>query len=113
MKIEKGQRAKLWEVIEVEGKNSLRGILSTPEGEDVNGERKWSQWVCRFVGKAYEKCNTLEEIQGAGEWISLTSSKVECGYNKETNKGWTTVIIFDFEPSQKEESKAPGKFSKK
>lgn len=74
-------------------KNTVRATISTHEGEDTNGESRYSSWYARFVGDAYKKALKLKNK----DRIDITSAKIENNYNKDTEKLYVTVTVFDFD----------------
>ena len=94
MQIAKGQEATVFNVEESKRrKNTYFANISTFEGKDSNGNSVYSSWRTQFVSKAYEKAGNLKDK----DRIVLTSAKVENNYNKETEKLYDTVTVFDFE----------------
>lgn len=73
-------------------KNTVQANISTYEGEGPDEERRYSSWFTRFVGKAYEKALGLNDK----DKIIIKSAKIENSYNKETEKLYVTVTVFDF-----------------
>lgn len=57
-------------------------------------EGNWSNMYFngKFVGKAFEKSLQLSDK----DRITITSGKVETSYNKDTQKSYTSVVVFDF-----------------
>lgn len=99
MQISKDQRARVFDVAENEGrKNTYTANLSTYEGKDKDDKSVYSSWRANFVSKAYEKAKDLKEK----DEIVLTNAKVENSYNKDKEKLYVTITVFDFEKSEKE-----------
>lgn len=74
-------------------KNTVRATISTYEGEDADQGKKYSSWYARFVGDAYKKAIKLKNK----DKIDITSAKIENSYNKDTEKLYVTVTVFDFD----------------
>lgn len=94
MKIMNDQLATVFEPKESENrKNTIAANISTYEGKDKDEKPIYSSWRGYFVGDAYEKAKSLKDK----DRIVLTNSKIENNYNKEKEKLFVTLIIFDFE----------------
>lgn len=52
-----------------------------------------SNWLCKFVGKAKEEALKLEER----DRIIIKSAQIDSVYNKDTQKTFTGVTVFEFE----------------
>lgn len=50
-------------------------------------------WKARFVGKAFGKAKELKDK----DKIEITNGIIENNYDKEKDKLWVTVTIFEFE----------------
>lgn len=66
--------------------------LSTPK---LNKDNTYSYmyWKARFVGKAYENAKDLKDK----DRIEITNGIIENNYDKEKEKLWVTVTIFEFD----------------
>lgn len=73
------------------------GRISTSE-KDNREEGKWinSNWFVRFVGKAKEKAEHLQER----DRITVLSGKLSNVYDKEKDKTYFNYVIFDFAMSE-------------
>lgn len=92
----KEQTVMVWDVKEAENvKNTVNANISTSKvvknGESE--ERKYMSWQTKFVGKAYEPAKELKDK----DIIKIKEAGVENYYNKESEKLYVTLIIFDFE----------------
>jgi len=63
-------------------------------GEE-NGQNKYEfeSWNARFVGKAKEKAEQLEDKTS----VMLTEWSIRCPYNKEKKRSYPYIMIMDFE----------------
>ena len=73
-------------------KNTVNANLSTYEGTDKEDKPIYSSWRTNFVGKAFDKAKNLKEK----DKILLLNAKVENNYNKEQDKLYVTLTVFDF-----------------
>lgn len=79
--------AKVWKV---ERKENYIALNISTGDKQQDGTYKNSSWNARLVGKA-------KDIQvNEGDRIEIKSAKIENIYDKETNKNWLNIIIFDF-----------------
>ncbi len=78
---------------EAKRKNTVIANISTYEGKDQEGNNRYCSWKARFVGDAYEPALNLEDK----DKIEITSGKIENNYNKEQEKLYVVVTVFDFE----------------
>lgn len=93
MKIDKDQKAKVFDVeVSEKRKNTVTANLSTYEGKDKDDNAVYSSWRANFVGGAYEKAKSLS----AKDEITLLDAKVENSYNKEKERLYVTITVFDF-----------------
>lgn len=74
-------------------KNTVVANLSTLEGKDQDDKNKYCSWRTFFVGNAYEKALVLEDK----DRIFVTEAKIENFYNKEQEKNYVQVTVFDFD----------------
>ena len=72
-------------------KNTVFANLSTGEKKD-DGTYENMYWKGRFVGKAYEMAKSLKDA----DKIDIVSGLIENNFNKETEKAYYTVVIFEF-----------------
>lgn len=93
MKLAKNKATVFNPVKDENRKNTVRATIGTYEGEDQNGEARYSNWSARFVNKAFEKALGLNDKAS----ISITDSKIERFYDKEKDTAYVNVIIFDFD----------------
>ena len=77
-------------------KNTVLANISTYEGKDQEGNSQYCSWRARFVGSAYERALGLEDK----DRIVIKSGKIENNYNKEQERLYVTVTIFDFEDDE-------------
>lgn len=54
-------------------------------------------WRARFVGKAFDKAKKLKDK----DKIEITNGIIENNYDKEKDKLWVTVTIFEFKKMKK------------
>lgn len=78
--------------------NTVEATLSTSKKvtKDGNDSREYMSWKARFVGQAFEKAKELKDK----DIVKILSGTVENFYNKEKEKSYVTVIIFDFEKKE-------------
>ena len=94
MQISNRETATVFNITEAENrKNTVKANLSTYEGKDKDNKAVYSSWRTYFVGEAYEKAKELKEK----DKILLINAKVENDYNKEQEKLYVTLTVFDFE----------------
>lgn len=74
-------------------KNTIIANISTYEGKDQNDKNQYCSWRARFVSDAYEKALGLKDK----DRIIITKGKVENNYNKEQERLYVHVTIFDFD----------------
>jgi len=80
--------AKVWKVEKKENYTAFN--ISTSDKQKDNTYKN-SNWNCRAVGKA-------KDIDvNANDRIIITQAKIENIYDKEKNKSWLNIIVFDFE----------------
>ena len=82
---------KIWDIQQKEKYKLVK--TSTSESYELDGEKKYknSSWFCKFVGKANEKELNVNDM------IKVTSGKIENVWDKEKERSWLNIIIFDFE----------------
>lgn len=78
---------------EAKRKNTVIANISTYEGKDQNGNNRYCAWKARFVGDAYEPALNLVDK----DRIVITIGKIENNYNKEQEKLYVVVTVFEFE----------------
>lgn len=99
MDISTKQEVRVFEVKESgRRKNTMLANLSSYEGKDKDDKAIYSSWRASFVSEAYNKAKELNDK----DIIILTKAKVENQYNKDTEKNYTTVVVFDFDLKEKE-----------
>lgn len=74
-------------------KNTVIANISTYEGKDQEDNNRYCSWKARFVGDAFEPALNLADK----DKIVITSGKIENNYNKEQERLYVIVTIFDFE----------------
>ncbi len=74
-------------------KNTVLADISTYEGNDQEGNPRYSSWNCKFVGSGFELAKTLEDRNK----ILIKRGKVENTYNKEQEKLYVNVTVFEFD----------------
>lgn len=100
MNISSKQEARVFDVKKAENrKNTVLARISTYEGKTKDEKAKYSSWNTSFVGDAYDKATELENK----DKIILTNAKVENNYDKEKEKLYLNVTIFDFELLEEDE----------
>ena len=77
-------------------KNTVVANISTLEGKDQDGKYQYCSWRANFVGDAYAKALGLTDK----DRIVITSGKIENFYNKEKEKNYTIVTVFEFEEDE-------------
>lgn len=99
MEISKKQEARVFSIKEAENrKNTIWANVSTYEGKTQDEKYKYSSWNTSFVGGAYEKAKELQEKDA----IILTKAKIENTYDKEKDKLYVNLTVFDFEKKEDE-----------
>ena len=81
---------KIWKV-ETKEKYVVANTSSGDKQQD--GTYKNSNWSVRFVGKCFESAKGLEE----GDSIIVKSAKIENIWDKQKERNWLNLIVFDFE----------------
>lgn len=92
----KEQTVMVWDVKEAEKvKNTMEANVSTSKilRNGDTEERKYMSWATKFVGKAYEPAKNLKDK----DIIKIKEAGIENYYNKESEKLYVTLVIFDFE----------------
>lgn len=74
-------------------KNTITATISTYEGKNQDGSRKYCSWYTHFVGRAYETAVNLKDK----DKIIVTNANIENQYNKEQERLYITLTVFDFE----------------
>ena len=101
LQLKEGQRVTVWEPHEATKiKNTIEANISSAKKDQVDNWKYYS-WNDKFVGQAYKKAADLAEK----DRIELKEAAIENYYNKEKQKLYVTVVIFDFEKVEKEERK--------
>lgn len=100
MDIKSGQEARVFEVKESDKrKNTVRANVSTYEGKGQDDKSRYSGWNSYFVGDAYEKAKSLRDK----DQIVLKRAKVENFFDKEKNRLYVNLTIFDFDMKDEKE----------
>lgn len=86
----KDQYATYWGTQEEKERYATVKISTGDKQQD--GSYVNTNWFARFVGKAFEKLDQLENK----DKIRITG-KVSNPYNKETKKSYLNLVVFDFE----------------
>lgn len=97
MDIKKDAEARVFSFKDEEGKKRT-AFLSTYEGKDKEDNAKYSSWPTRFVGSAYDKAAGLKDK----DVILLSNAKIESTYNKDTEKTYINLVVFDFEMKEED-----------
>ena len=82
---------KVWKV---EKKEKYTALSCSTSDKQQDGNYKNSNWNVRLVGKA----NDVEVAEG--DKIVVKSGKVENIWDKENNKNWLNVIVFELETDE-------------
>ena len=99
MQISNDVKARVFDIAESEKrKNTVTANISTYEGKDKDDKAVYSSWRANFVGDAFGKAKDLSEK----DLIVLTNAKVESSFNKEKERLYVTVTVFDFEKAKDE-----------
>lgn len=75
----------------------IANISSSTKKSDDTWENM--SWYSKFVGDAFEKSKELNDK----DRIKITKGAVENNYNKDQQKTYVRVIVFDFEKLEKTE----------
>lgn len=79
-------------VFEIEDKGKYCMVnLSTPK-KNKDDTYSYMYWKGKFVGKSYEKAKKLKDR----DKIEITNGIIENNYDKENEKLWVIVTIFEF-----------------
>jgi len=82
--------ATVWEP-KVEEKFVQANISTSRKNQDETYTNM--SWRARFVGKSFEKAQELTDKTR----IKINSAICENNYDKDNNRLWVTVVVFDFE----------------
>ncbi|MBS6799175.1 MAG: hypothetical protein KH297_04755 [Firmicutes bacterium] len=94
MDISNKQRVKVIHIKHVpKRKNICEVLISSYEGTDKQGRKKYSKWKCSFVGNAFIQAWRLRE----GDDIVLIRAKIERIFSKEMKKNYVNIIVYDFD----------------
>ena len=85
--------ATVWKV-EDKGKY-CSGRISTSKKDKRTGNYVNSNWQIRFIGHSFEPAKALKEK----DKITITNGFIENIWDKENNRNWLTLVVFDFEYS--------------
>ena len=77
-------------------KNTVFANLSTSEKKE-DGTYENMYWKAKFVGKAYEAAKKLKDA----DKVNILSGLIKNNFDKENEKLWVDVVIFEFEMSEK------------
>ncbi|MGL5381741.1 hypothetical protein [Clostridium sp.] len=91
--------AKYVSVFDVVDKEKYVGANITTSKKNQDNTYTNMYWKARFVGTAKEKAKELVNK----DRIEIKNGVIENQYDKENNKLWVTVIIFDFEKMEQGE----------
>ena len=80
-------------------KNTIIANISTYEGKDQDDNPRYSSWSTNFVGECFELAQKLKNR----DKIIIRRGKVENQYNKEQDKLYVNVTVFEFELYNQEE----------
>ena len=89
----KETNVRVWQPEKVRGSKIVQANITCYEGEDQNGNPKYSNWSGRFVGDAYKKAQELED----GQKIGIFAGSVSTYYDKDKKKLYANLTIFDFD----------------
>lgn len=77
--------------VEDKGKYCMANLSTSKKNSDNTYTNMY--WKARFVGNAYEKAKALENK----DKIEIANGIIENNFNKDTQKLWVTVTVFEFE----------------
>lgn len=80
-------------VFEVEEKGKYCTANLSTFKKNTDNTYTYMYWKARFVGKAFEKAKKLKDK----DKIEIANGIIENNYDKEKDKLWVTVTIFEFE----------------
>ena len=86
--------ATVWKV-ENKGKY-CSGRVSSSKKDRRTGNYVNSNWNVRFIGHSFEPAKALKEK----DKITITNGFIENIWDKENNRNWLTLVVFDFEYSE-------------
>lgn len=89
--------------------NFTKVKLGTSEKNKKTGEYDNSNWFATFVGNAHGKISDVNEK----DRIKILSGKIDNKYNKEAQKSYLNVVVFDFEPAEAKKTSSIKKSSSK
>lgn len=94
MNISNTQTAMVWEVKSFE--KYAQGRISTSRYVKKENKSYYSNWLCKFVGKAFSKIDEISEKTVIVLTSAITTQEM---YMKDDKKMYppTTITIFDFE----------------
>lgn len=84
-----GKYVSVYEV-EDKGKYCLANLSTSKKNTD--GAYTNMYWKARFVGNAFDKAKILKN----NDRIEITNGVIENNYDKDNEKLWVTVIVFEF-----------------
>ena len=83
---------KVWETEDKD--NYIKAKVSSGRKDKRNeGQYINSSWFCRFVGKSVEQARTLTK----GDKITILNGMVESVWDKDKQKAYTGIVVFEFE----------------
>jgi len=92
-----GERAsrfvKIWDNVTMEEKYTKFKASTSRKDTRNEGQYINSNWLVTFVGNAKEKSESLQN----GDVIKIINGGVENNYNKDQDKTYINVTVFDFE----------------
>lgn len=80
-------------VFEVEVKEKYCTANLSTSKKNTDGTYTNMYWKARFVGKAFDKAKKLKDK----DKIEITNGIIENSYDKEKEKLWVIVTVFEFE----------------
>lgn len=96
-----GKFVKVWET-EDKGRY-VQAKLGTSRKDRRDDTYINSGWMARFVGDCVGLAKTLTK----GDKITITKGTIESVYDKEKQKTWTTLTVFEFEVDGQKQSQQP------
>ena len=94
----KGGYATVWSITEDHGTWLTASVSTSYKKKDGSGyETDFQDGYVQFMFDAYEKIKNMKFPEKGGVRIQITRLDVTAKYNKETNKKFMNVKIFDFD----------------
>src|SRR5665648_52670 len=94
--------AKIWEV-EDKG-NYIKAKIGTSRKDKRNDTYINSNWFAVFLGKCADQAKGLQK----GDKIIIANGTVESVYDKEKQRAYTNVVVFEFEQEQQQAPQGTG-----